>query len=188
MPPFADLLWPQGEDNMGGLVGDIYFIPKDDVDEASIPALSAVGSLLMAAGDIMPKQGKKWLQIYHTPESGKIDYNTVGETDAKSKENMLEFLFPGDNQTLAEQERLLQNTVGLYAVKDTKGKMRILGLTNLDPTTTELTLDSPAFLVTSNGATGQARPDRRGTTFVVKHAASHRPVFYPGVITLDPVP
>lgn len=182
--PFEDLLWPQGQDNMGGLVGNIFFIPADDVNV--IPALSAVGSLEMAAGDITAKVGKRWWQVYHTPETGKVDYNTVGELDAKSKENMLEFFYPGDDVTLAEQERLLQNTPGLYAAKDTKGNLRILGLTNLDPAGTVLTLDSPANLVTSNGSTGAARGDRRGTTFVVKHSAAHRPVVYKGVISLTP--
>jgi hypothetical protein len=181
--PFNDLLWPQGQDNMGGLVGNIFFIPVDDVE--SWPALSAVGSLLMATGNIVPKAGKRFYQIYHTPETGKIDYNTVGETDAKSKENLLEFLFPGDDRELAETERLLQNTVGLYICRDTKGYLRVLGLTNLNPEATTLVLDSPAFLVTSNGMTGQARADRRGTTFVVKHSASHRPVFYEGIIQLE---
>lgn len=180
-----DLIWSQGQDNMGGLVGESFFIPIEDVD--TIPDLSAVGSLETEdAVDILPKVGKKWYRLYHTPETGKVDYNTVGELDAKSKENMLEMFYPGDDATLAEQERLLQNTPGLYACKDTKGNLRVLGLTNLDRSVVTLTLDSPANLVTSNGTTGAARADRRGTTFVVKHSASHRPVFYKGVIQLTP--
>lgn len=182
---FEDLLWTQGQDNMGGLVGEAFFIPIEDVD--TFPDLSAVGSLeTVAATDIVPKSSKKWYRLYHTPETGKIDYNTVGELDAKSKENLLELFYPGDDAKLAEQERLLQNTPGLYACKDTKGNLRVLGLTNLDPSVVKLTLDSPANLVSSNGSTGAARADRRGTTFVVKHSASHRPVFYKGVIQLTP--
>lgn len=180
---FADLLWTSGKDNMAGLIGEIYFCPKEDI--ATLPALSAVGSLETApATDITCNTGKKFYRIYHTQETGKIDYNTVGETDGKSKQNLLSFFYPGDDATLAAQERLLQNSPGVYICKDTKGNLRILGVTNFDETTTELTLDSPAYLQTSNGTTGAAGADRRGTTFEVIHKAPHRPVFYKGDVPL----
>jgi hypothetical protein len=179
---FADLLWPSGRDNMAGIVGEIFFCPKDDID--TIPALSAVGSLNMAVGDITCKVGKKFYRIYHTQETGKVDYNTVGEIDGKSKQNLLSFFYPGDDEVLASQERLMQNTPGVYICKDTKGNLRLLGVTNFDQDTPELTLDSPAYLQDSNGTTGDAGSSRRGTTFNVIHKAPHRPVFYKGDVPL----
>lgn len=182
---FVDLLWTQGQDNMGGLVGEIFFCPAEDI--LTLPDLSAVGALdTEAAVDIACKTGKNFIRIYHTAETGKIDYNTVGDRDAKSKENILEWLYPGDDKTLAEVERLIQNTPGVYICKDTKGNLRLLGVSNLDASVATLTLDIPCYVETSNGTTGMARADRRGTTFQVKHSASHRPVFYMGTVPLTP--
>lgn len=180
---FADLLWASGKDNMAGLIGEIYFCPAEDIE--TLPALSAVGSMETAAdGDITCKTGKKFYRIYHTPETGRVDYNTVGEIDGKSKQNLLTFFYPGDDATLAAQERLLQNTPGVYICKDTKGNLRLLGVTSFDPDSTELSLESPAYLQTSNGTTGAAGSDRRGTTFEVIHKAPHRPIFYKGDVPL----
>src|SRR5690606_2054704 len=149
-----------------GLIGEIYFCPAEDI--ATLPELSAVGALdTAAASNFVCKTGKKFYRIYHTQETGRVDYNTVGELDGKSKQNLLTFFYPGDDATLAAQERLLQNTPGVYICKDTKGNLRVLGVTNFDPATTELSLESPAYLQTSNGTTGAAGSDRRGTTFEV---------------------
>lgn len=182
---FADLLWASGQDNMAGLIGEIYFCPAEDIE--TLPALSAAGSLTTATdADITCKTGKKFYRIYHTAETGKVDYNTVGEIDGKSKQNVLTFFYPGDDDILAAQERLLQNSPGVYICKDTKGNLRLLGVTNFDPASTVLSLESPAYLQTSNGTTGAAASDRRGTTFEVVHKAPHRPIFYKGDIPLTP--
>src|SRR5690349_1936953 len=135
---FADLLWTSGKDNMGGLVGEIYFCPIEDV--LTLPALAAIGSLETEVADIVLKDGKRFYKIYHTAETGKLDYTTQGDMDGKSKANVLAFFYPGDDANVAEQIRLLQNTPGIYLCKDSKGKLRLLGVTNFQEDTTELSM------------------------------------------------
>lgn len=180
----ADLGWTQGSENMAGIVGDILYCPIEDIE--TFPVLSASGKLDTAAtptGDFVCKTGKQFVRIYHTAETGKLDDAVVGERDGKSKENMLEFFFPGGKQEVAEFERFALNTPCVVICKDTSGFWRILGAVNLDNSNTTLTGDIPAYLESSSGTTGAARADRRGKTFQFKHSAPHAPVFYKGSVT-----
>jgi hypothetical protein len=182
---FADVVWAQGNENMAGLVGNIYYCPIEDID--TFPDLSAAGSLDTAAmSNFVCKATKKFYQIYHTLDTGKLDDATVGERDGKSKENLLEFFFPGGKKEVAEFERQALNTPCVVICKDTEGNLRLLGAVNLDIAAVTITGDIPAYLESSSGTTGAARADRRGKTFQFKHSAPHAPLFYKGSIPLVP--
>lgn len=182
---FTDLLWAQGSENMAGLVGDIYYCPIEDI--LTFPALSAALALDTAAdSDFVCKSGKNFIRIYHTLDTGKLDDATVGERDGRSKENLLEFFFPGGKKEVAEFERQALNTPCVVICKDTEGNLRLLGAVNLDPADVVITGDIPAYLESSSGTTGAARADRRGKTFQFKHSAPHAPIFYKGAIPLTP--
>jgi hypothetical protein len=179
----ADLKWQQGQQNMGGLVGDIYYCPLEDID--TFPALSAAGKLdTAAASNFVCKTTKKFISIYHTSDTGKLDDATVGERDGRSKENLLEFFFLGDDQEVAEFERFALNTPCVVICKDTRGRFRLLGGIVLNDAGTEITGDIPAYLEASNGVSGAARTERKGKTFQFKHSAPHAPIFYKGTIPL----
>jgi hypothetical protein len=51
-----DLLFTQGQDNLAGLIGELYLVPAEDV--TTIPALTAANSGV-TAGDIVLAAGKK---------------------------------------------------------------------------------------------------------------------------------
>lgn len=180
----TDLTWSQGAQNLGGLVGVIYYAPVEDIE--SFPQLNDVGENITAAdSDFTMKEGKKFISIYHTSETGKADSNTVGERDGKGIENMLEFFFPGSKQAVAEFTRFALNTPCVVIYKNTNGQHEIIGVSNLDETTDELTGDIPAYLESANRASGAARADRRGTTFQFKQPGSpHNPIIYVGDIPL----
>jgi hypothetical protein len=179
----ADLLWSAGKQNMGGLLSRAYWIPIDDVDTATLPALSAVGSMLVTA-NIPVKAGKGFIEMYSTPEKNKLDDTTVGEVDGKSKQNIYEAFFPGDEVACAEFEAYAMNTPGLLLVPDTRGRKRIVGLCRLDPATTVLTHELPANLIDSPGSSGAVRADLKGKTFRFQAAAPHAPLFYTGAVPL----
>jgi hypothetical protein len=174
---------PQGSQNMGGIIGDIYYCPIEDI--LTFPDASAAGKL-DTTDDFICKTGKKFIPIYHTAETGKVDDSTVGERDGKSKENLLEFFHPGSKQAVAEFERFALNTPCVVICKDTNGNYRALGIGSFDDTTVIFTGDIPAYLESSSGTTGTARADRRGKTFQFKHAANHEPIYYKGAIPLTP--
>jgi hypothetical protein len=185
--PFTlvDLKWAPGQQNMGGLLSKAFYCPAAHI--ALLPDLSAVGKLDTAAADnITCTTGNKFIEVYSTPEKNKLDDNTVGEIDGKSKENQYEFFFPGDDQAVAEFERFALNTPAVLLVPDTRGNLRMLGAVNLDPNTVTLSFDIQANLIGSNGTSGAVRADLKGKTFQFKHSAPHAPIFYKGTIPLTP--
>jgi len=175
----ADLKQVPGTRNMGGLLSKAYYVPQDHCDFTTPLVLSAA-SKLDFEGPILLKSGKVLIEIYATPEKNKLDDNSVGEIDGKSKENIYEFLFPGSRQDVDEFEAYALNTPALILIPDTNGKMRVLGLMSLDSTTTAITVDLAANLVDSKGTSGGARADMRGKTFQFKHSAPHAPLYYTG--------
>ena len=178
---FIDLSWEQGKQNMAGLIGDIYFVPIEDVDDTLLPAVTGVGELSISA-NITLKATKKFFKIYHTSETGKVESNSVGERDGKSVESMLEFFHPGNSEEVAKFKRQVLNTNGLWLYEDTDGNFRILGLSVLDPGATATSLALKASVEAGNTTTGDQRGSQRGTTFTVKFTAPHDPLFYSGLI------
>jgi len=182
---FEDILWTQGQDNMGGLVGDLYFVPIEDIDFTTPPTLDADGVTI--SGAITLKALKKWFRIYHTRGTGKIDDNVVGERDGRSFENLCEFKFPGDTKEVIAFKRQVLNTPIALIGRDPQGNYRILGITvikNQSTSLDELTLDFPAYIESAPGTTGLGS-DAKGHTFQVKCEAISPPLFYEGTIDLD---
>ena len=178
---FDDLLKTENQ-NLAGIVGEIFWAPVEDI--ATFPVLSAAGAGDTTADDIVMGAGKKFLRLYHTDETGKLDANMIGERDGKAAEAMLEWFYPGASAKLIEQKRQMQNTPGVFICKDTDGNYRILGVVNLDPTGTVCTGDIPAYMESGNSTSGAKRADRRGTTFQVKWSGPHDPIIYKGAVPI----
>lgn len=179
---FNDLLLTPGTQNLAGIVGNIFFAPVADI--ATFPTMSAAGAGDTTTDDIVMKSGKKFFQLYHTDETGKLDATMIGERDGKANECLLEWNFPGDSAELIALKRQMQNTPGVYICKDTDGNYRILGVVNLDPTSTATTGDIPAYMEKGDFTSGAKRGDKRGTTFQVKWSGPHDPIIYKGAIPL----
>jgi len=181
---FKDILWTQGQDNMSGLVGDLYWIPIEDIDFSTPPVLNADGVTI--TGDILLLANKQWFRIYHTRGTGKIEDKLVGEADGKSFENLCEFKFPGDTTELVSFKRQVKNTPLAVIGRDAQGHQRILGISIIQVDGDDvLTLDAPAYIEQADGTTGSKGSDAKGHTFQVKNSANHPPLFYEGVITLE---
>lgn len=184
MADLIDILHPGG-DNMGGLVGFIHVCPVADIDETTLPVLSAIGKLDTAVADNLTcKSTKKFTKVYGTLGKMKLDSNSVGERDGKSIENMVEFFHPGNKQAVSEFKRAIQNTPSVLIVKDTTGNLRVLGLVNLDAATDVLTLDIPCYYESTVDTTGAASADERGVRFVFKQESPHDSIYYKGTIPL----
>jgi hypothetical protein len=179
----ADLTWLQGKQNMGGLIDAIYLIPKDDVDDTTLPTVLA--GKLTATGNIVPKATKAFMKIDFTPGTGKIDKNSVGELRGMSVENVLEFHMSGDDVAQSEFKRAFLNSPVVAVAVDSDGVMRVLGLSVLTPTATATSLKHMAHCVQANGTTGAAAADRRGTTYQVRMNAPHDPLIYGGTVPLE---
>lgn len=192
--PFNDVSWLEGQDNMPGLVGDIYFIPKSEVD---ISALTILEDGVSTAGNITVKQDGKIIKIYATENTGNITDSDQGEIDGKYTQNMLTWFTPGSFPKLEEYKRKVRNTPGLFIAKDTDFNWRLMGVwAARNPEYTEggqepkylPSLDIPARINTINGTQGTRGGDRRGTTFEIIADAPHAALFYAGDIPQNPVP
>jgi hypothetical protein len=177
---YTDLKW-DGKQNMGGLLMRAYWMPVADL--GVLPALSAIGKLNVIA-NIIALEGKGFIEIYSTPNKNKIDDNTIGETDGKSKENVYECFYPGDEEAVAEFEAQAMNTPCVLLIPDTRGRMRVIGLCRLNPATTVLSAELPAYMTGSNGTSGAAKADLKGKTFQFTANAPHAPLFYTGSVPL----
>src|SRR5688572_30145530 len=159
--PLVDLA-KSGKANMGGTLTKAYMFEIADL--GALPALSAVGKLDITA-DLVFLTGKKMWTVYCTPGKGKLDGNTVGEVDGLSNENIVEIFFPGNDQECAEQKAYLLNRPMALLVPDTRGNLRLVGICSLDPATTALSAELPAYLTGAPTTSGAARADLAGTTF-----------------------
>lgn len=177
---FEDTLWTQGQDNMSGLVGDLYWCPAEDVDMTSPPALDADG--VTVTGTIALKALKKFFRIYHTRGTGKIDDTMVGERDGKSFEVMCVFKFPGDTPEYVNLMKEGKNTPILLIGKDAQGRQRLVGMSLLNGS---LSMDLPAYFDAETGTTGDQASSAKGHEITVKAESNHPPLFYEGVIDVD---
>lgn len=197
MPPFKDVNWLEGQDNMPGLVGDIKFIPKSAVDLSGLTiapdGVSTIGNILIKTdGDpTTPLPLGRISTIYCTENTGNVTDSDQGEIDGKYAQNMLTWFTPGSFKDLEETKRLIRNTPGLYIAKDTEFNWRLMGIwAAKNPKWTEggvepkyiPSLDIPGRINTINGTQGLRGGDRKGTTFEVVQDAPHAALFYTGDI------
>ncbi len=183
MPPFNDLLWTPGKDNLAGIATEAWACPTANI--ATIPLLSAAGSLKLAAGNITCTSGNKFTRIYMTDETGKAETKSVGPRDGKARETMLTYRFPGNDIEVEEHISDWQNTpsVIIYKSKQT-GKLMVMGITRFDKATTATSLNIPAYFEQADSSTGEKVADEHGTLFGWKFAAGHGPLEYQGTVPL----
>lgn len=185
MPPMNDLLFVQGNDNLSGIVGELYHSPSADV--LTLPALASAASLKTAATNIAMKSTKKFQRLYITDETGKIDTNPVGERDGKGRESILTGRYPAMGVELEDFLRQVQNTPAVLIYRLARnGKLYLLGVSQLDIGSTVLSLDIPAYFDQGAGSSGDARSSQNGALLGWKFTAAHGPIEYAGTVPLTP--
>ena len=177
---FAALDWPIGQNNMGGFKSKLLFIPKNCV--SAVPELPAAPTdneaLVTAEGQFAFKQDAgvtKPIYLYST--DGTVGYNaeTQGEKDGISFLQTLTFFFPGNLPEMHAFNALVKNTPGYFVIEDVDGRQIMVGMEGLPASA------SPSFVG------GQARADRRGTTYTVTADSNYSAVFLGTKIDMDDV-
>lgn len=188
---FADSIWAEGSDNMPGLVGNKFFIPRSEID---ISALTIAPDGVTAVGNVALKVGGRINEVYSTENSDQLADADQGEIDGKYTQNMLTFFTPGSYKNLESQKRAMRNTPAVWFFFDTAGNLRILGIYAAEnPAWTEggiepefiPSLDLPARVSTINGTSGTRGGDRKGTTFEIMQDAPHAALFLDGVLPVN---
>jgi hypothetical protein len=177
-----DLLFTQGQDNLAGLVDKIWIAPAEDI--LTLPALAVATSLKTAATDIIMASTKQFVQLYITDETGKIEVKSVGERDGKGRESILSGRYPALGVELENFIRSCQNTPSVLIYRLARnGKAYMLGVSQLDQSTTALSLAIPAYFETGDSSSGEKRPDQNGALLGWKFTAGHGPIEYAGSLT-----
>lgn len=180
---FADLLFTAGQDNLAGLVGEAYICPTDDI--LSVPALASAGGLTTAATAIVNKTGKLFFRIYMTDETGKAETKMVGERDGRAFETTLTLKHPSDAAAVAQFIRDWANTPCVIIYKDAKtGLYKLLGVANLDKSSTTLSIAIPAYFDNGDANSGEKRSDSRGVVMSWKFTCAHPPITYASTVPL----
>lgn len=182
-----DLLFTPGSDNLAGLVGEVYVCPSADI--ATLPALAAATSLKTAASAITCNTGKKFSRVYFTDETAKVETKSVGERDGKGRETILTGRYPALGVELADFIRASQNTPSVVIYRAARnGKLYLLGVTQLDISTTVLSKEIPAYFETGDSASGEKRADQNGGLLGWKFSCAHDPIEYASTVPLTPAP
>lgn len=160
--PFTNVLHPVGVDNMGGLSIDVYFAPAISIK--GTPVFKSEDSVVLE-GTYVLEGDAKFVHISASYKSSSLKSSPVGDVDSRCSKLEGDFFHPGASETAAKFARLVQNTPGVFIVRDNEGRYRVVG----DPV-------NPAT-VTVEHNTGKSPEDRKG--FTIKFEAySTRPVTY----------
>lgn len=180
-----DLLFVQGQDNLAGLVGEIFVAATEDI--LTPPVLAAAASMKTTSTAIVMKTGKKFARVYSTDETAKVESKPVGERDGKGSETILTFRFPAIGTELADFKRQAQNTPAVIIFRLARnGKLYMMGVTQLDITNVALSLTIPAYFEQGDSSTGEKRSDQNGALFGWKFTCAHDPIEYAGTVPLTP--
>lgn len=174
---FSDVLFENEPENMGGFNQILFFAPIRDI--ATFPTLVSNPSTNDEAaelqGDFVFKPGKKFNQIYTSPETIKLEPEVQGEHDGKSFKVKGEFFVPGTKNDVVALCRKLANARGVLLLQDpNSGEMICVGTENL-----------PAYF-TPKLSHGQKHADRRGATIEFESDSFIPGMKYAGTIPLDP--
>lgn len=175
---FTPLLWPCGEENMGGFTNRLVFIPFCSLKAA--PILPKKEDILKDEDYATAKgafefieTGAKPTPLYATDKTVQYKADNQGDIDGRSFAVSGQWFYPGMLKNASLFSRKVNNTPGYLVLEQPGGDQILVGQPGLPVSI------APAF----DG--GQARADRKGTTFTFS-ADSFVPYVYLGTpIDLD---
>lgn len=177
MPDFNDLLWPDGQDNIGGTQVNHYYAPLVTFQYLpTVPDVPAtLGEMVTISEDVEFYTGKKFLKIYSTLDTGKVADKLVGEFDGKSFEHSFEWFFPGTmDQALALISKFANSNM-IFIASEANGQKRMIG-----------TRKFPAKLAMADVDTGAKTSERKGIKLRVESRGITPAPIYTGSIPLTP--
>lgn len=182
MPDYADVLHdsngPDGTtDNQGGTQTVIYYGWEHHFLAIQTPTASptTVADPVKITTDHTFNTGKKFNKLYVTLDTGQVDYESTGETDAHGYKPMFKGFCPGDTDDLHGLMARMKNFKGIFLIPVTDGKIHQLGSKGLPA------LFKPKY------STGTLSQGKRGYEIEIMAYAT-KPYIYSGNIQLTPAP
>jgi hypothetical protein len=173
---FEDMLWSDGQENMGGLKTIGYYCLWADIDEwPSFPASpTSAAEEVTYQGNFRLKPGKHWNKLYSTMETSKVDDENQGEWDGQSFIHKANIFYPGTKAEVLGFAKLANNSSMVFIFDELSGgNRRVIGSEGIPAKV------KPSF------TTGQATADRKGMTLEIQCYGYTPAPLYEGVIELE---
>jgi len=125
---FSPMVWPSGQNNMGGYQNHVLFYPEDYF--TAEPAIGVVVDLddnVTATGAFTMVTGLKPIYVYATPNTVNFQSDSQGETDGKSFVQKGEFFHPGNTKAVHAFASMIKNTPGRLVLVDSDGNQQLVG-------------------------------------------------------------
>ena len=171
---FDDIVWPDGEDNIGGTAQSHFYIPIKNITVLPVPINTSNLNKVSISADIEVGVGKKFFKLYSTMDTGMVNSKMVGEVDGKSWENSFEFFFPGTREEALAIIATWANSNMLFIPVEADGQKRIIGNAKF-----------PAKLMLADGSTGAKTADRKGIKLRVESRDVIPAPIYKGIVPTE---
>lgn len=173
---FADMLWADGEENMGGVKTIGYYALAADIE--TWPVLSAnpvyAADEVTLVGNFGMKPGKTFKKIYSTMETNEVIDENQGEWDGQSFVHKATIFYPGTKVEALAFAKNANNSNMVFIFEEVAGgHRRVIG--------------SEAFpaKVKPSFTSGKATADRKGMTMEIQSYGYTPAPIYDGVIYLN---
>ncbi|SDE68422.1 hypothetical protein [Riemerella columbipharyngis] len=165
------------EDSFSGLTTRLYYVPTAFVKTFAKPAPGAdyQSRVKIGTGGIVLDTGKSWKFIDVQFDENELKMSLTGNTGNKKVKTELDFLIPGLKVKNLGFIDAYKNTPCVYAIKDSEGKLFVLGNKDLG-----------AYIDTADATSGKKVDDNSGIT--AKVMANTKLYYYEGEINLEPAP
>lgn len=173
---YGDLEFVDEHNNMGGLTTVMYIGLSQDISTWPQLPSSPTGyaEKVTAVGSFAMVSGKKFISVYATPETAKLEPENQGEVDGQSFRQKGEFLYPGTLEEAIGFAAAINNARGtIIAIDPNTGKRYMVG-----------SKDRPVYFKPSV-TTGGAAADRRGVKVEFWSDSFVPFAFYEGAIPLS---
>lgn len=173
---FADMLWADGLENMGGLKTIGYYALWADIEEW--PALKAnpatAAEEVTLQGNFRMKTGKYWHKLYSTMETSELKDENQGEPDGQSFVHKATIFYPGTKPEALGFAKLANNSSMVFIFEEISGgNRRVIGSQGIPAKV------KPSFTV------GKATADRKGMTMEIQCYGYAPALLYDGVLELE---
>ncbi len=174
---FANLLWVDGTENMGGVQVIGYYSPVADIDNFPLlpknPETPEDEVTLESVTGFTFIDGKFFFKIYSTRETSEVVDENQGEIDGQSFVHKATIFYPGTSTEALAFAKQVNNSNMVFIFLEANGTRRVIG--------------SKAFPARCKPAftTGKATADRKGMTMEISSYGYTPAPKYTGVIRLD---
>jgi hypothetical protein len=173
---YGDLTFEDEHNNMGGLTTVMYIgLSKDIATWPLLPSNpTGYAEKVTLTGSFAMNASAKFIEVYATPETAKLEPENQGEVDGQSFRQKGEFLYPGTLEEAIGFAAAINNARGcIIGIDPNTGKRYVVG-----------SKDRPVYFKPSV-TTGGAAADRRGVKIEFWSDSFVPFAFYTGAIPLS---